>query len=119
MNSESACPLWNTPRKDYVEALVKRGPMRVVLIDIKGDLVNFRFEPGYTVDESGKLKRNHEYFAVIGDNDDKPKAYPVFEWEPIVRRISKERVALGHLNAVRAAIARNKPIAGRVLLDFT
>lgn len=118
MNNDQR-PVWNTPKKDYVEALVKHGPMRVVLIDAKGDLASFRLEPGYTVDENGKLKRDQACFAVIGDNKDKPKSYPTYEWEQIVRRISKERVALGHLAAVRKAIEHNKPLTGRVLLDFT
>jgi hypothetical protein len=118
MNSNQR-PVWNTSKKDYVEALVEHGPMRVVLIDIKGDLASFRLEPGCTVDENGKLKHDQNSFAVIGSNNDKPKAYPEFEWEQVVRRISKERVALGHMVAVKAAMQHNKPLTGRVLLDFT
>lgn len=117
MNSNT--PIWNVPKSDYVEALIGRQPMRVVLIDTKGILVTLRVEPGRNVDVNGVMRRNPNYFTVISDNADKPKAYRNAEWANIIQRISKERVALGHLAAVRAAITNNKPLTGRVLLDFT
>lgn len=109
---------WQLTRREYIEQLALNGPLRVVLIHPQQKLVAVRVLPNCAVDTEGILHPYRAGFSVVADNGDAPKSYPNERWEEIIRRVGKDRIALGHYAAVQAALAKHQPLANKVLLDF-